>query len=180
MARRNKTIDRDMGYGRILKSIRELEKKPHVKVGYQASTGKKSKKAAERVTVEGKTITATFLQEKVTVLDVAIWNEFGTVNIPERSHIRLTYDQMKNKWFAENKKLMVRILKGRITVKEALEIVGLLIESDIKGKIQKTDSSWPPNAPSTIQKKKSSKPLIDTGQMLNSVRFLVVMKGLRV
>ena len=37
--------------------------------------------------------------------------------------------------------------------------------------------SYEPNAPSTIRKKKSDKPLIDTGRMRQSVKYVIRKKG---
>ncbi|HHF4956006.1 TPA: hypothetical protein ACPO4B_002021, partial [Haemophilus influenzae] len=36
-----------------------------------------------------------------------------------------------------------------------------------------TSYPWTPNAPSTRRRKKSSKPLVDTSQLVNSIRYKV-------
>lgn len=36
-----------------------------------------------------------------------------------------------------------------------------------------TSYPWTPNAPSTRKRKKSSKPLVDTSQLVNSIRYKV-------
>ena len=48
-----------------------------------------------------------------------------------------------------------------------------------KGLIQRkiVDGTFEPNAPSTIRKKGSSRPLIDTGRMRQSVNFIIRRKG---
>ena len=40
-----------------------------------------------------------------------------------------------------------------------------------------TEGAWEPNAPSTVAKKKSSKPLIDTGRMRQSVNYIIRERG---
>jgi len=60
---------------------------------------------------------------------------------------------------------------GQSTVKRGLSIVGMKHQSRIKAKI--TSGMAPGNAESTKLKKKSSKTLIDTGAMLNSVHYVV-------
>ena len=52
---------------------------------------------------------------------------------------------------------------------EALARTGQYIEGEIKRKIG--SGPFTPNSPATIRKKKSSKPLIDTGHMRQSVRY---------
>jgi len=52
----------------------------------------------------------------------------------------------------------------------ALSEVGEWMTAKTKAKIRGLKS--PPNAASTIKRKKSSNPLIDTGQMINSIQHV--------
>lgn len=52
-----------------------------------------------------------------------------------------------------------------------LEDVGLYAQSKVKGYFLHND--WVPNAPSTIKKKGSDKPLIDTGALRQAVTFVI-------
>lgn len=89
------------------------------------------------------------------------------ITVPERAPIRTTFD-------SEGRiieQAMVRELKsvvdGKKDVDQALNTVGLFAASRIRRTIQR--GLPPPNAPSTIRKKKSSKPLIgESGALLNS------------
>lgn len=56
-------------------------------------------------------------------------------------------------------------------IEQALNIVGLQAKAAVQQYMR--DLRTPPNAKSTIRKKKSSNPLIDTGEMLNSVDYNV-------
>lgn len=95
-----------------------------------------------------------------------------TIEIPERSYIRSTVDENEHKYLDNYaKKLSAQIIDGNIDKYTALTIMGQKIESDIKSKIISLRS--PPNAPSTIRKKGSSNPLVDTGLLGGSIRYVV-------
>ncbi|MGH2612652.1 MAG: hypothetical protein ACRDFB_06330, partial [Rhabdochlamydiaceae bacterium] len=67
-----------------------------------------------------------------------------------------------------------KILDGKSTTERSLGLIGQLMTKLIVQKIRAIVS--PPNSPRTIAIKKSSKPLIDFGQMVQSVRYKVVLK----
>lgn len=50
-----------------------------------------------------------------------------------------------------------------------LRLAGAFLEWKIKEKITHSDPEWPPLKPETIKRKRSSKPLIDTGRLRNSI-----------
>ena len=171
---KTKTIDKDLGYLDILKQLKKLEDKPFVKVGFpaefkSASTPKKFTSASV-----GESDSVVLIDPNVTVLDAAIWNEFGTEIIPERSFVRSAFDKNRAKYEKTTKKLLIQIYQSKVSVERALDILGLLIETDIKDMIRNGD--FEPLSDVTIAKKGSDKPLIDTAQMINSVRFKRIMK----
>lgn len=61
--------------------------------------------------------------------------------------------------------------RREVSAEQALKKVGLFGEKSIQEAI--TDGTYEPNAPSTVRRKKSSKPLIDTGKMRQSVASVV-------
>ncbi len=148
--------DIDKGYKALKKRLEEF-KKAVVKVGVQ---GKDSWKM-----VDG-----------VTVVTYAAANEFGTktagrnnnVTIPERSFLRSTTDK-KGYWKSEIDKAYNNVLDDKDTALSAIAKVGIIARDNIIESI--TDGIPPPNAKSTIKKKKSSKPLIDTGTLRNSISY---------
>lgn len=104
-------------------------------------------------------------------------HEFGAVVqqashqiiIPERSFIRSTVDK-NNNYKEVIRKLGLALITGKLTtIPDALKVLGEKITSDIKRSIEQ--GIPPPNAPSTIRQKGSSKPLIDSGQMKNAVTY---------
>jgi hypothetical protein len=61
-------------------------------------------------------------------------------------------------------------LDGGDTEKE-LTNVGQYAENKVKRRF--TDNDWAPNAPSTIARKGSDKPLIDTGALRSAITFVI-------
>lgn len=110
-------------------------------------------------------------------VELAMIHEFGSpkAGIPERSFIRSTFEMGKAGYVADFRRLLVAVVEGKMTVPRALGLMGLKISSDIKKRVTSGTGIPPPNAPSTIAAKGSSRPLIDTGRLVNSVSHEVVM-----
>lgn len=115
-----------------------------------------------------------------TVVEVALWNEFGTRSIPERSFIRSAVDDNMSKidqWLGE---LRNAVLDGKMTERKALEALGFRIQVLIQNKIK--SNVPPPNAASTVKTKEqkgSAHPhdtLQDTDLLLRSITYRVFMK----
>lgn len=70
--------------------------------------------------------------------------------------------------------LALRVIKGQTTSEKALGTVGEAGVDMVKDSIR--DGNWKENKPSTVARKGSSRPLIDTEQMLNSVTHKVVTR----
>lgn len=108
------------------------------------------------------------------VCDVAAWNELGTVNMPSRPFLRKSVDENEGKInsFLQSKK---DDLVSGVSAEQVLKEIGLFQKDLIQEKI--TNGSFAPNAESTVKKKGSSKPLIDTGRMRQSVNYEIKKKG---
>ena len=98
-------------------------------------------------------------------------NEFGTENIPERSAIRAGIDEKKKQIGRLTSKLAEKVIVGKISKKEALEIIGQTAQGIVQGKMVR--GPFTPNKPTTVARKGSSKPLIDTGRYRSSITFRV-------
>lgn len=96
-----------------------------------------------------------------------------TITVPERSFLRRTHDEHGRRYAEILDKAYSRILAGKARVLPALTALGERVASDIRKTI--TAVREPPNAPSTIARKGSSNPLIDTGAMRNWVRSRVAL-----
>jgi hypothetical protein len=97
-------------------------------------------------------------------------HEFG-LGVPERSFLRATVDERSTFYRRLVKKLMQRALDMKGTVSEALRILGEQMKADIVRRIDRGID--PPLHPATIAAKGSSKPLIDTGQLKQSITYEV-------
>jgi hypothetical protein len=109
--------------------------------------------------------------EALTIIDVANMLEFGTEDAPARSIIREWFDTASPEMRRDLSKLMQSVIKGTRTKDEILEILGLRAQGEIQQRM--ADGIDPPNAPSTIKAKGSSKPTIDTGQTRSAVSYAV-------
>lgn len=153
--------DIDKGWDNIQRELSKL-KDSYVLIGIQEGTVTKEEVKGDRLKKGGQSM-----------VDIAVANEFGTKIIPARPFMSTSYDENKA---LINKAIITEYRKvqdGKLNGKKALTRVGLLVVRLIQQKINQIKT--PPNAPSTIQRKGSSNPLIDFGQMINSVREKVVM-----
>lgn len=101
------------------------------------------------------------------VIDIAVWNHFGTRTIPERPFIENALRENEGAYRVAMRAAAQAILDERYSLRTALERLGLKAVADIRAEI--TALQTPPNAPSTIARKGSSNPLIDTGRMRRAV-----------
>jgi len=147
MASQIKDIDR--GWKRIKKDVRRMDKS-FVKIGLQQNAGR----------VNGTSLAM-----------IGFWNEFGTRHIPSRSFIRYTADVGRAAYTALAASQADKIIRGKQTIFQALSIIGAKAQADVQRRI--TTVRTPPNAASTIAKKGSSNPLIHTGRMRSSIRYVV-------
>lgn len=93
--------------------------------------------------------------------------EFGNERIPSRPFLRQTLAENQNKYI----ELFVDLIGKGLSVEQIYEQIALIAQGDVQLNITKGD--WVANAKSTIKRKGSSKPLIDTGKMRQSVRGIV-------
>lgn len=161
MARRAvEIIDMDSGLRRILNDLKNLPLR-NVLIGVQEGTQTyaASKNGRER-------------EQGISVAQYAAYNEFGTEKIPQRSFMRSTFDEKQRNIIQVINNQLGLYIDGKINSTQVYNRIGLAVAGMIQQKIGQIQS--PPNAPYTIAIKKSSKPLIDFGQMIASIRHTVV------
>ena len=112
----------------------------------------------------------------LTNAELAAIHEFGAprANIPERAHIRGTFDARQAEWQALAEKLLKGVLADRFTPEQALGILGEKAVSDMRAFVRA--GVPPPLQPRTIKRKGSSTPLIDTGRYLQSFGWALSKK----
>lgn len=115
--------------------------------------------------------------DAVTLLQVATWNHFGVENadgsphIPARPFISAWFDENEARLRQELAILMRAVVAGKYTKEQILALMGQRCVGEIQARI--AEGVDPPNAESTIKRKGSSKPLIDTGQLRSGVTYKV-------
>ena len=154
-----KVIDR--GWKKIAAELKKANGS-YVKVGYPEEKARKHKPKEKG--------------DAIDMAQLAAIQEFGTANgrIPPRPFMADTFDANQPEVNQQIEKIKDKVFQGLITVKQGWQQLGAWY----KGQIQKNmvDGVWQENAEYTIQKKGSSKPLIDTGQLRQSIDFEVVGK----
>jgi len=110
----------------------------------------------------------------VDIANVAAFNELGTETAPARPFLRKSVDENTGKIKAMCARQLKRIRDGA-TAEDVLKKLGVFQKGLVQKKI--VDGSFEPNKPSTIRKKHSDKPLIDTGLMRRSVNYVIKSKG---
>ncbi len=108
------------------------------------------------------------------ICDVAAFNELGTDHIPARPFIRQSVDDNESKINSFLKEEVKDFAQGK-SAEQILKEIGIFQKDLMQDKI--TSGSFAPNAESTIKKKGSSKPLVDTGRMRQSVNYVIQKKG---
>lgn len=116
----------------------------------------------------------THADSDLTLVEIAAIHEFGTENIPERSFIRRTfYERAASGLRAKVADITRAIILGAVEVRQGIGLLGAWGAAEVKNTITQTDIP-PPLAPATVAAKGSSKPLVDTGQLLNAITWEVV------
>ena len=112
---------------------------------------------------------------------VAAIQEFGYGPIPPRPFMRPAEEANKGKWLKGIAAGVRGVIAGNVTLDHALEQVGMVAAGDVRKAIKAVTA--PPLAESTVrarQRRKkgkkavSTKPLVDTSQMLQAVNSAVV------
>lgn len=142
---------RDRGWNKLVAEFRNIGRRG----GLVASVGIQGDEANED------------RENGLTNADIALFHEYGTEHIPERSFLRSTFDENEKAYNQD----LVNIARGFYvgeTVRGGLLLLGEKFRSDILKRIKK--SIPPPLKEATIKRKYGeTTPLIDTGQLWNSI-----------
>lgn len=155
--------DKDLGLNRIIRTLNKDLDGVVVKVGVQAKD-----KAVRR----GKGGSIRNTDQPLAV--IAAIHEFGLGDMPQRSFLRSAYDEN----LPMIDKMIQRVANGAVFglgTNAALNQLGNVVQAMVQRKI--VDGPFTPNSPATIKRKKSSRPLIDTGHLRQSIRYVIERKG---
>jgi hypothetical protein len=160
-------VDIDRGWGTFRTSIKKAAGKSFTKVGFPAEATPKGSGPAK-----------TMLEQ----VQIAAVHEFGAPkrHVPERSFLRTTYDENREKLNKLSDVELDRISKGESTAEQSLSQMGEWLAAKMKNKIR---NRIPPElSPDTIKAKTvdgktGDVPLIDTAQMIQSITHVEVAHG---
>nr|DAY14647.1 MAG TPA: virion morphogenesis protein [Caudoviricetes sp.] len=121
--------------------------------------------------------------KKTTILEYAIYNEYGTPSMPARPFMRNTFDN--NRAIISNliQTASMKVIKGEKSGKEALMEIGETIRGLIIQSIATAETWAVPNDPKTLKIKtkngqaNNTKPLIDNRFLIKSIRYQIVNKN---
>lgn len=159
----SKVKDTDLGLNRIIVTLKEELSDVVIKVGVQAKdkTVKRGKDGSIRNTDQP-------------LAAIAAIHEFGLGGMPQRSFLRSAFDENKPMINKMGDHIVNSAIKG-ISTETALNQLGNVVQGMVQKKI--VDGPFVPNSPATIKRKKSSRPLIDTGHLRQSIRYVIERKG---
>jgi len=107
--------------------------------------------------------------ESLTVGQVAEWAELG-IGQPQRSWLRGWIDANEDLINERIDREMEDVILGKRTPDQALARIGVWLQGELQLNIANyPDNGFEPNAQSTIDRKGSSVPLINTGQLRSSI-----------
>ncbi len=153
---------KDNGYDALVKRVIGMRGAVSIATGILAKDGEKAKAGVD---AEG---------EALTLIQVAVWNEFGTSDghVPARSFIRAWFDEEEPKLREKLTVLLRQVVAGQLSSEQAFEQMGQYCVGQIQLRI--AAGIDPENAKSTVDRKHSSVPLIGaTGQLRAGVSYEV-------
>ena len=129
----------------------------------------------EILKLDGKSVEAGILatagrEDGTDLVDIAIFNEYGTKHIPSRPFVRLATDNNQKEWEKIIKAGHAAIVAGTRDSDFMLNALGNRMVADIQKTIGNRQLLVP-NSPKTIQRKGSDAPLIDSGRLRQSVDY---------
>lgn len=151
---------KDLGKARIKKDLRGLN-------SYAALVGIPST-APRPVDRETKKPLA------INMASLALIHERGSAanNIPARPFMKQTRQRAEGRFVRLLRRLYKQVVDGKVHPFDGLSKLGMAYEGEMKNTF--TTGSFTPNKPATIKRKGSSRPLIDTGHLRQSITSKVV------
>jgi hypothetical protein len=111
---------------------------------------------------------------RINMATIALFNEFGTRGIPQRSFLRGALFENKDKIAAKIAEVMERyIARPQMDALTALSQIGKFVASLVKTRINTTSHWARSNAPSTVAAKGFDRPLHNTDRLSKSISWAV-------
>ena len=156
----SKVVIKDREWQRIKRELSKKAARAVVKIGILA--GKASERHAD---------------SPLSMVEIGAIHEFGSpaAGIKERSYIRKTFDDQQAELNRIMKVQARKVINGHLSVALALGQIGAWGAAAVKATIAQGPHLEPALAASTVAKrvKNSTRPLLDTGQLVGSISFEV-------
>lgn len=122
-------------------------------------------------------VPASASQDGTSLAMIAAVHEFGSADgrIPERSFLRPGINDNLERFRRLNFENLKRVAAGGMSLTNALGRLGEAGAAAVK--LQITNGSYVSLKPATIKRKRSSKPLIDSGQLRQSITYRIAKGG---
>lgn len=110
----------------------------------------------------------------INMASLALIHERGSAanNIPARPFMKQTRQKAEGRFARLLRRLYKQVVDGKVRPFDGLSKLGMAYEGEMKNTF--TTGSFTPNKPATIKRKGSSRPLIDTGHLRQSITSKVV------
>lgn len=141
--------DKDLGFRRIITNLAGFDG-AQIHVGVLRDAGKE--------------------KDGTDLVDVAAYNEYGTKHIPSRPFLRIASDEKGDSWLDLAEEGITAVTAGRMNKHQVLKLVGVQAKADVR-KVFGDRSKLEANKASTIRRKGSSAPLIDSGTLRRAVDY---------
>ena len=110
-------------------------------------------------------------RQPITLGNLARIHEFGTGHIPARPFVTPALKQNRRKYLRLAGSQITPVILGRRTTTSVWHLLGQEAVKDVQTYM--VTASFTPLSPKTVKRKGSSKPLIDTGQLRQSITYQV-------
>jgi hypothetical protein len=156
--------EKDRGWANLCTQFEVNAGEAAVFIGYLRSSGFYKNKANRKKGEKAKPIT---------MAQLAAIQVYGTTDgrIPPRDFMNGAIERHGKEIEKMVKKLSAMIVLGKMDSKRALGIIGQFVKDKMVATID--EGGFKPNAPSTVARKGSSKPLVDTGQLRGAIDWVV-------
>jgi hypothetical protein len=141
------------------------------------STLKQAQGMSVNVGIIGQDASEAHAGTELTNAEIGFLHEYGvpSINLPERSWLRSTFTVRRAELVQLQAAAARGLLAQRYTVAHALGLIGSWAAGAVREQITKYGPFlFVPLKPATIARKGRSSPLVDTGQLVNSISYVVL------
>lgn len=170
--KKSKIIDEREAWDKIIEETKKIDGKS-VDVGLFGD-GQPEQNLAYRGTIQeyGAEIKVTEkMRNFLKTIGVFLKKETKMIIIPARPFTRKAFDGGRKNLVTFVEKMHGKLINGKINANVFMNSIGVFHSGQIKASIG--NGSWKKNSQLTIEQKKSSTPLIDTGEMINGVKYKI-------